>query len=160
MRRNELSFRAPSVGCFQYLTWWIAVQRVGSFCSNADRGALWMFHSKSNKQLPPTQCFDSFRMRAQEGLRHSRWQRNYPTASNNGLSSFIHRGLGVASLQQAPTAQQLSGILKYNNALVWLPDVHQLVSWGSCWKITLERHISSCNGNCHLFLSTDKRGTQ
>lgn len=73
---------------------------------------------KSNKRLPPTQCFDSFRMRAQEGLRHSRWQRNYPTASNNGLSSFIHRGLGVASLQQAPTAQQLSGILKYNNALV------------------------------------------
>lgn len=72
------------------------------FCSDADRAALRMFHSKSNKWLPPTQCFNSFRMRAQEGLLHSRWQRNYPTASNNDQSSFIHRSPAVVWLQRAP----------------------------------------------------------
>lgn len=72
-------------------------------------------------------------MRAQESLHYRTRQHNYPIM----VDPALFRGVTAASTR---TAQQMSGILKYNNALVLFLDTSQWLSWGCCRRETLAEH--------------------
>lgn len=119
MRKDELSFWVvPRRGgvCFQHFTGWIAVQGVGSFCSNTGRGALECCMQSPISDFLPHNAPSRFHTRARESLLYSEWQHNYPTGSNNGQSSFIHRSLWVVSLRKAPK-QHCSRVV-FQNAIM------------------------------------------